>query len=49
MNKAIKRGQAPRGITRIDTGKVKGEQAHAAFGDKSALTRMERENMVVLG
>jgi len=39
MNKAIQRGQAPRGITRIDIGKVKGEQAHATFRDGSALNK----------
>jgi hypothetical protein len=36
-NKAIQRGQAPRGITRIDTPKVPNEQLHATFDDGSAL------------
>ena len=39
MNKAIQRGQAPRGIKRIDTGKTKGEQMHATFADDSALNK----------
>jgi RHS repeat-associated protein len=37
MNRAIYRGQAPRGIVRIDMPKVTGEQIHATFGDGSAL------------
>jgi hypothetical protein len=37
MNETIKKGQAPRGITRIDLGKVRGEQEHATFDDNSAL------------
>jgi hypothetical protein len=28
LNRMINRGQAPRGIERVDTGKVKGEQTH---------------------
>jgi hypothetical protein len=32
MNQAIKRGAAPSGLTRVDIGKVKGEQTHAVFG-----------------
>jgi len=31
MNKAIETGKAPKGITRIDTPKIKGEQLHAHF------------------
>jgi hypothetical protein len=37
MNRAIQRGQAPRGITRIDVPKVPNEQRHATFEDGSAL------------
>jgi hypothetical protein len=37
MNQAIRRGQAPRGITRIDTPKVTGEQLHATFDGGAAL------------
>ena len=37
MNQAIFRNQAPKGIVRIDTPKVPGEQLHATFDDGSAL------------
>lgn len=37
MNQAIRRGQAPRGITRIDTPKVPNEQLHATFEGGAAL------------
>lgn len=37
MNQAIKRGQGPRGITRIDTPKIPHEKLHATFEDGSAL------------
>lgn len=37
LNKAIRRGQAPRGIERIDIGKVKGEQTHVHLGKGHAL------------
>lgn len=37
MNAAIKRGAAPAGIRRVDTGKIPGEQTHVHFSDKSAL------------
>jgi hypothetical protein len=39
MNQAIRRGQAPDGIKRIDIGKVTGEQTHATFVDDSALNQ----------
>jgi RHS repeat-associated protein len=39
MNKAIQRGQAPRGIKRVDKGKVKDEQDNVHFDDGSALNR----------
>jgi len=32
MNQVIRKGNAPRGIVRVDIGKVKGEQTHAVFG-----------------
>ena len=38
-NQEIKKGQAPDGITRIDTAKVKGEQVHATFDNKAALNK----------
>ena len=37
MNRAIQRGQAPPGITRIDVPKVPYEKLHATFDDGSAL------------
>ena len=37
LNAAIRRGQAPRGIERIDVPKIKGEQLHVHFKDGSAL------------
>ncbi|MCB0107994.1 MAG: hypothetical protein KDE53_18860 [Caldilineaceae bacterium] len=37
MNRAIQRGQAPRGIERVDTPKIPGEQLHVHFSDDSAL------------
>ncbi len=37
LNQAIKRGQAPPGIKRVDVGKVKGEQIHVHFDDGAAL------------
>lgn len=37
INKAIKRGQAPQGVKRVDTGKVKGEQTHVHFDNGAAL------------
>ena len=37
MNKAILTGKAPRGIKRVDTGKIPGEQTHVHFEDGSAL------------
>jgi hypothetical protein len=37
LNRAIRRGQAPEGIIRIDTPKVPHEQLHATFDDGSAL------------
>ncbi len=39
MNKAIKRGQAPKGMKRVDTGKIKGEQTHAHFDNGAALNK----------
>lgn len=39
MNQQIERGQAPQGITRIDRGKVPGEQDHAHLGEKHAINR----------
>jgi hypothetical protein len=39
LNEEIKRGKAPRGITRVDRGKVYGEQDHIHFVDRSALNR----------
>ena len=39
MNSAIRRGQAPGGIKRVDTGKVKGEQDNVHFDDGAALNR----------
>jgi hypothetical protein len=37
MNRVIYRGNGPKGIVRIDTPKVPGEQLHATFDDGSAL------------
>lgn len=37
LNKLINKGKAPKGIERVDTGKVKGEQTHVHFDDDSAL------------
>jgi hypothetical protein len=39
MNMEVKRGTAPRGITRVDKGKVKGEQDNVHFSNGSALNR----------
>jgi RHS repeat-associated protein len=39
LNKQIKKGLAPKGIDRIDTGKVKGEQTHAHFDNGAALNQ----------
>jgi hypothetical protein len=39
MNQAIKRGQAPKGIERVDTPKVPGEKLHVTFSDGSALNK----------
>lgn len=39
LNKAIRKGWTPRGITRVDVGKVKGEQTHVHLGKKHALNR----------
>ncbi|MFY9179891.1 MAG: RHS repeat-associated core domain-containing protein, partial [Venatoribacter sp.] len=39
MNQQIYRGQAPRGIKRVDPGKVKGEQEHVHFDNGSALNK----------
>lgn len=39
MNKAIRRGQAPKGLKHVDTGKVKGEQTHAHFDNGAALRK----------
>ncbi len=39
MNQAIARGQAPRGIRRVDRGQVRGEQDHVHFRDGRALNR----------
>jgi hypothetical protein len=37
MNSEIQRGQAPRTVERVDTGKITGEQTHVHFDDGSAL------------
>src|SRR5207249_773358 len=37
MRKQIERGQAPKSATRVDVGKVAGEQDHIHFGDEDAL------------
>ena len=37
MNSQIKKGQAPKGVKRIDTPKVKGEQIHAHLNKGSAI------------
>ena len=37
LNKSIERGQAPRGIVRVDTPKIKNEKLHVHFDDGSAL------------
>ena len=37
MNAEIKRGQAPKTVERVDTGKILGEQTHVHFDDGSAL------------
>lgn len=37
MNQAILRGGAPKGLTRVDRGKIPGEQTHIHFEDGSAL------------
>jgi len=37
LNQAIKRGQAPAGLKRVDVGKVKGEQIHVHFDNGAAL------------
>jgi len=39
MNAQIQRGQAPKGITRIDRGKVPGEQDHAHLGEDDAINK----------
>jgi RHS repeat-associated protein len=39
MNQQIRRGQAPRGINRVDRAKVPGEQDNVHFEDGSALNR----------
>jgi len=39
MNTQIQKGQGPKGITRVDRGKVPGEQDHAHFGEDHALNR----------
>lgn len=39
MNQDVKRGQAPDGVTRVDKGKVKGEQDNVHFSDGSSLNR----------
>ena len=39
MNDKISKGQAPRGVERIDKGKVKGEQDHAPLSDGSAINK----------
>jgi RHS repeat-associated protein len=39
MNQQALRGQAPRGITRVDRGRTFGEQDNVHFGEKSALHR----------
>jgi hypothetical protein len=39
MQRQVDRGHAPDGITRVDKGKVKGEQDNVHFGDKNALNR----------
>jgi RHS repeat-associated protein len=36
MNRAVQRGQAPKGIGRTDTGKVKGEQQHTVINSRGA-------------
>ena len=38
-NMAIVQGQAPRGVKRIDTPKVKFEQPHVTFDDDAALNK----------
>jgi hypothetical protein len=39
MNQQIKRGQSPKGLKRVDVGKVKGEQDNLHFDDGSSLNR----------
>jgi RHS repeat-associated protein len=39
MNKGISQGSAPRGITRVDKGKIKGEQDHVHFSNGAALNK----------
>jgi RHS repeat-associated protein len=39
LNEEINRGQAPKEVKRVDTGKVTGEQTHAHFKDGSALNK----------
>ena len=39
IRQAIKRGQAPRGIKRLDTPKVTGEQIHFHFDNGAALNK----------
>ncbi len=39
LNSEIKQGQAPKGMKRVDTGKITGEQTHVHFKDGSALNK----------
>jgi hypothetical protein len=39
LNQLIKKGKAPKGLTRVDTPKTKGEQEHVHFGDDIALNK----------
>jgi hypothetical protein len=39
LNNDIKQGNAPKGVDRVDVGKVKGEQTHVHFDDDSALNK----------
>jgi hypothetical protein len=39
MNKQIRNGSSPKGIERVDTGKIKGEQTHVHFDNGAALNK----------
>ncbi|WP_150851957.1 hypothetical protein [Sinorhizobium arboris] len=45
LNKEIERRQAPKGVKRVDIGKIKGEQTHVHFDDGAALNKMALGNM----